>query len=371
MLTKENVYMIMQSKNGPLYIGVMELLKKRILQGHYTKKLPSIRLLAQEYNVSESTIKKLLDQLKRQNYLYSYQGKGVYVNENYALDNLNKLAFFLPEDKKDNPFYMKIIHFLLDLLHLDNSRGLLFMDTVEQVKLESDSIGLLILIEPNKVEVVNELANCIIPERIVMLNSALNDQISYVISDNYSAGYSAMQYLYGLNHQNIAIAATTYGKPVDYSVFEKRLEGARAFFKERNLKLPFVVEVEHSPSGGKKAVQHILNCGKFTAVYCLTDIIATGALEYCKENNISVPEELSILGFGNIPEAAHQTPPLTTYEENIQEIINALSKICEAVFSGAELPKREIKIPPFLIKRKSTIKKASVGDENKQLISVF
>lgn len=342
-----------KTENIPLYMDVMNNIKQRIIQGDYSDKLPSIRLLAQDYNVSESTMKKLLGQLKQENYLYSYQGKGVYVNANYARENLNKLAFFLPEDKKSNPFYQKIIHLLLDLLHLDNSKGLLFMNTIEQVKTEADSIGLLILIEANKIAMVSEITNYIVPERVLMLNSILNDQLSYVISDNHSAGYAAMKYLYEQNHNRIAIAYTTYGKPVDYSVFEKRLEGARAFFAERGLPQPLVVEVEHSRKGGRDAIKQITKKGCFSAVYCMTDIIAAGALEYCQDNNINVPGELSILGFGNMPEAIHQLPALTTYEEDIPQIIDALSKICQKILLGGKYQKTELKILPFLIERNS------------------
>ena len=83
-------------ENIPLYMDIQNKLKRRICQGYYPSKLPSIRLLAKDYNASESTLKKLLDQLKQQNYLYSYQGKGIYVNENYAHAHLDKLAFFSP-----------------------------------------------------------------------------------------------------------------------------------------------------------------------------------------------------------------------------------------------------------------------------------
>ena len=261
--------------------------------------------------------------------------------------------FFLPEEKSGNPFYQKIINFLLDMLKPRNSRGLLFMDTLDQVKTEADSIGLLILIEPNKTALVEQIGNYIIPERIVMLNSILNDDISYIISDNYLSGYSAMEYLYKKNHRRIAIAATSYSQPVDYSVFEERLAGAKAFFAEHEFEPPLIVTVDQTREGGRTAAAEIMTSGDFTAVYCMTDDIAVGVLGYCRENNIAVPKQLSVLGFGNMPEASHQSPPLTTYEENTRDIICALSEICSNIFEKVKYHKMEVKIPALFIERKT------------------
>jgi DNA-binding LacI/PurR family transcriptional regulator len=78
---------------------------------------------------------------------------------------------------------------------------------------------------------------------------------------------------------------------------------------------------DHQIEGGRTATAKLLSqAPRVTAVFVLNDLMALGALEAARAAGRSVPEDLSIVGFDNIPFAALANPPLTTVGQPIRQL---------------------------------------------------
>jgi DNA-binding LacI/PurR family transcriptional regulator len=91
-----------------------------------------------------------------------------------------------------------------------------------------------------------------------------------------------------------------------------------------------------------------------TAVFAANDQMALGLLHAAADVGIRVPEELSVVGFDDIPEARHFTPPLTTVRQDFAELgRRAIAVLLAELEPGAE-PPPGTEVPTPLVVRAST-----------------
>lgn len=144
-----------------------------------------------------------------------------------------------------------------------------------------------------------------------------NPRVTYVGADNGEGLRLAVQYLKGLNHRNIGYLSSALGA----YVYRQRYD---AFFQ--------AMRDNHLPCGRKQARnsfhQHIcldehlpalLKQG-CTAILCSHDTLACAVLERCREQGIRVPEDVSVLGFDDLPLCETCRPPLTTIRQDRTEL---------------------------------------------------
>jgi len=132
--------------------------------------------------------------------------------------------------------------------------------------------------------------------------------------DNVAVVAKAINHLADLGHRHIAMIA---GITRDNDRASARVEGVRKALSERGLALPGaqLVEAPYMIAAGREALRHFLELRpRPTAVFCASDVLAFGVLMECISQRISVPGELSIIGFDNLEFCAHVPPGLTTIE---------------------------------------------------------
>jgi LacI family transcriptional regulator len=132
--------------------------------------------------------------------------------------------------------------------------------------------------------------------------------------DNGQAARQIMEFLILLGHRDIGVIA---GVTTDNDRATQRLRGAREALAEHGaiLRPERVVEEPYSNDAGYDGMRTLLARGTPpTAVICFSDVLAIGALAFCADDGISVPEDLSVVGFDNLEYAAHVRPALTTIE---------------------------------------------------------
>lgn len=145
---------------------------------------------------------------------------------------------------------------------------------------------------------------------------ALSEDISIPCMgfDNRTGGALAANYLADLGHKNLAVIA---GITRDNDRASGRLEGFLDTAERRGIDRSSIVVVE-SPydfGRGRAAVKMILKQNKnVTAIFCGSDVLAGGALRGCKDLGLSVPQDISMIGFDNLDIAEYLTPGLTTVE---------------------------------------------------------
>ncbi len=147
---------------------------------------------------------------------------------------------------------------------------------------------------------------------IVIFEKLQNPNISYVGFDNYKAAFSATQYLIELGHKRIGLIVGPYTKQMR---IRKRVEGYKAALEESNIKFNPEISIETNVGllEGKNAMSRLLSLPEPpTAIFAAADRLAIGALRAATEMGFCVPEDVSIIGYGDIDVAAFCNPPLTT-----------------------------------------------------------
>jgi LacI family transcriptional regulator len=130
--------------------------------------------------------------------------------------------------------------------------------------------------------------------------------------DNYRAGRLAMEHLIGLGHRRIGLVC---GRT---DLNDRAAERRRAYedvLREEGIAIDpdLVFERDFEFIEGRTAMQRMLaEYDRPTAVFCANDIQAIGALTACREQHVAVPEEISVIGFDDLPIAQHTSPKLTT-----------------------------------------------------------
>jgi DNA-binding LacI/PurR family transcriptional regulator len=98
-----------------------------------------------------------------------------------------------------------------------------------------------------------------------------------------------------------------------------RYEGYTRALREAGLKPndKLAVPADNSQELGYGAVQELLDRGEpFDAIFAVTDLIAIGAMRALADKGIDVPGDVSVVGFDDMPLAAHVSPALTTVQQN-------------------------------------------------------
>lgn len=135
--------------------------------------------------------------------------------------------------------------------------------------------------------------------------------------DNIGGASLAVKHLLELGHQRIGYIGAT-NRPLTNT---KRISGYTKALK--NAKIPpapaWIInpDVADDIARGHIGAEHCLAAG-VTAIFCYNDQIAIGAINSCYRRGISVPEQLSIVGYDDIRAASYATPPLTTVRQPLQ-----------------------------------------------------
>jgi DNA-binding LacI/PurR family transcriptional regulator len=217
-------------------------------------------------------------------------------------------------------------------------------------------------------EVVKILHRRRIP--FVTIDGSADDGTVNVGVDDASAAHGVMKYVLGLGHRSLAIFALrpeTLNLPEKrFSlVGERRLEGFARALGEAGLRLDSpgieVVPVECSLEGGAAAALELLSRagGAPTAVLAMADVVALGVYEACDRLGLSIPGDLSVAGFDDIPTATIAAPRLTTVHQPGEEKGAAAAALALDILDGRKAPHRCLETS--LVIRASTAAPRAMG----------
>jgi LacI family transcriptional regulator len=161
--------------------------------------------------------------------------------------------------------------------------------------------------------------------------------------DQRRGGYLATQHLLSLGHTRIAHIAGVQHRPDA----EERYQGYLKAHREAGIAVDpaLVVQGDFTDQGGRRALHHLLAAGvQFTAVFCCNDESAMGARLALFEKGIRVPQDISLVGFDDLPISSYMTPPLTTVRQPVFEVgLYAAHKLLTMMGYPAE----DVVIPPL------------------------
>jgi DNA-binding LacI/PurR family transcriptional regulator len=152
---------------------------------------------------------------------------------------------------------------------------------------------------------------------VVLVNSHSEQRGPYTFSinvDNRHGGWLATKHLIELGHRRIAYVTG----PADHSDDQGRLAGYREALRQAGIgfESALVVPGTGRAGGGERALPELMAMAdRPTAVFCYNDMTAVGLLRVARQTGVPVPEELSVVGFDDIPFALYVQPPLTTISQ--------------------------------------------------------
>lgn len=188
----------------------------------------------------------------------------------------------------------------------------------------------------------------------VMMGSISGSNLPFVDVDNVKAAEKATSYLIELGHQEIAYISNA---APEYTASPERAEGFRNALSNANLPINenLIRYADFDPESGFVCMKSLLQTGeKFTAVFVASDNVAIGAKAALRETGKHVPNDVSLIGFDDIPWARYSDPPLTTIKLPAEALAqNACTLLLEFIQHGTDENNKQIILDTELIVRKS------------------
>lgn len=178
-----------------------------------------------------------------------------------------------------------------------------------------------------------------------------------VYTDNFSGAYEAVKYLIQNGHKSIGCITG----PLDTSISRERLEGYKKALTDNGIEYDdrLIVQSDFKIDGGMNASQELLKNKEITAVFACNDLMAYGVYKTAKKLKLSVPDDISIIGFDDISLSQIVTPTLTTVSQPIYEMGYEAAKMLISLIEDKKLKRKIKKLSTNLVVRESTAKKSN------------
>jgi DNA-binding LacI/PurR family transcriptional regulator len=214
-------------------------------------------------------------------------------------------------------------------------------------KLLDQAIEGLVVIAPQR-RVFDTLAGMSLRLPIVTLQSTGSESDRSLSVDQISGARLATGHLIDLGHRSIYHLAG----PQDWIEAEARMTGFLDEMNFRDVQATAPILGDWTAEFGYFAGRELLRVRDFTAIFAANDQMALGLLHAIRDAGLDVPGDISVVGFDDIPDAAHFWPPLTTVRQDFAEI----GRRCMALLLGGleETEEYAGSIRPTLIVRAST-----------------
>lgn len=188
---------------------------------------------------------------------------------------------------------------------------------------------------------------------IVLVNGNLpKGGLHRIYTDEGVGAAMAIQYLIDLGHRDIGFIGGMEGTTTTQS----KLKAVKQTLKEHNLVLrkEWLKMGEYSIEGGRELMNEMLEQEHVpTAVLCVNDFTAIGAIKAAFEHGLRIPDDISIVGFDDSPLSTAVIPELTTVSQNTSELGKLAVETLHEIINGNH-PRKNKVLKPKLIVRKST-----------------
>jgi DNA-binding LacI/PurR family transcriptional regulator len=345
---------------------IKESFIKDLRNGHYPAdtRLPSERTLAQRYNVSYMTFRKLGVDLTNSGILRRSPGDGTYIsNSAHAKLNAVKLSFLY--DAWEGSLLQKIIEeaeiyagehkwdFQVFNLHACSDKYIQKLMDPEMIYLTHGKA----LMENHQLVTLLQEAN----SRAVVIGTDMNLlNIPSVLADDTQACNMAIQHLYECGHRKIAMLSTRNANPCMQNRLTAWFNYFHSYLKGKN-ETDYFIEVPHCreseiPEASYECTKAFLKKSgdNISAIICMEELQLNAAMHACNDLNIRIPEDISFVSFANTTLSQFSFVPATSIDINLKAHIKVASAIAFDALKNKKLPEKYLHIiEPKLVKRDS------------------
>ena len=304
---------------------------------------------------NDETRQRIIELARSLNYTINQSAKNLRMGDNRTI------GVVIPYDRKtrqhiSDPFFLGMLGSLADAL-TDRNYDLLLsrvdadhLDDMAALYDTGRARGLIVIGQWGHHDQLNELARRHVP--MTVWGAQLPRQLYCSVgSDNVSGGALATEHLLGLGRRRIVFMGD-----VDMPEAAQRHEGYLQAHKKMGLpvdrqlyiKSPFTAEEAQAAMHAFLATGH-----SFDAIFAASDLIAINAMGVLKGQGISIPEQVSVVGYDDIDMASHSFPPLTTIRQPIdaagQVLMDSLQEVLDGEVTDSKL------LPTSLVVRGSTV----------------
>jgi DNA-binding LacI/PurR family transcriptional regulator len=187
---------------------------------------------------------------------------------------------------------------------------------------------------------------------VYLNNTPQAEPVSSVRCDDHEGGYQATHYLIALGHTAIA---TLVGPDNEECTFD-RLAGYRQALAQAGLDFDpaLTASGDWSATSGYQATLRLLGAGRsFSAIFAQNDRMAVGAIRALREVGHPVPDDVSVIGFDDIPLASYFDPPLTTFRQPMEESGRRAARLLIETIQNPDRPPEQVLTHARLIERAS------------------
>ena len=195
---------------------------------------------------------------------------------------------------------------------------------------------------------------------VVAIGRKLGPEIDCVRTDSYAGARNATRHLLEYGAHRVACITGPHG----VATAEERLEGYREAMENSRITLdPELIEYANfREDGSYRATRRMLSLpNPPDAIFVANNRMLVGALRACREAGVEIPNQVSLVGFDDLPWADLTTPSITTLRQPTYEIGAAAARLLVERLQGNREPGREIVFQPELVVRESSIKRAAAN----------
>jgi DNA-binding LacI/PurR family transcriptional regulator len=185
---------------------------------------------------------------------------------------------------------------------------------------------------------------------VVVFNAAIEQlRLRCVSTDDVTAASQAFTHLVSLGHQRIGLVVG----PEDHGPSQRRLESFTSSAESAGFTVAPVEHTMFSLEGGQAATTRMLRHG-VTGVICGSDVLALGAIRAIRRAGLSVPGDVSVVGYDDSAFMSCTDPPLTTVRQPIESMGKAAVQLLVNQIENVAVYPEELLFEPELVVRGST-----------------
>jgi LacI family transcriptional regulator len=212
--------------------------------------------------------------------------------------------------------------------------------------------GLVAIVPPGALAYVSETHERGFPVALID-DRGNHPDLPSVVAANFEGAFEATMHLARLGHRRIAFV----NGPPEYGCNQERRRGYESALKAASMSVDpsLVREADFARAGGRAAAEQLLQLPvPPSAIFAANDLMALGAMDAGEAAGRHVPQDLSIVGFDDIPEARVTKPALTTIRQPLYEMGAQAVDLLLTQIEGHELAQTRVVLPTELVHRETT-----------------